>query len=61
MTAKQIGSWRLTNEQKQAIVREYARGDKVAAISQRYGVSVGYPSLLAFRLGATLRRPSKNK
>lgn len=47
---------RLSNEQRDEIVRRYASGENVTALSHEFGVDESYPGLLAQRRGVSLRK-----
>ena len=49
---------RLSHEVKQAIISEYASGEKIAVIAAKYGVDQTYPGLLYRR---SLNRKSKRR
>jgi hypothetical protein len=48
---------RLTNEQRVAIVKAYETGEKIESIEARFGVTTGYPGILARSAGVPVRRP----
>jgi hypothetical protein len=48
---------RLTNEQRVAIVKAYVTGEKIESIAARFGVTTGYPGILARSAGVPVRRP----
>lgn len=50
---------RLSEEEKQALVRAYRRGEKIDAICARFGVDRSYPRILARRRGFAPRSPGR--
>lgn len=52
---------RLSDETKDAIVRDYLAGINVYAIAAQYGVGHSYPGILARRRGHQARRPYRSE
>lgn len=52
---------RLTNEQREAVIEAYLRGDRLVDIAHRFHISHTYPPLLARRAQLKTRRQLTNK
>lgn len=53
------GSRTVPEHVRRLIVRDYARGEKIDAIAEAYGVDRSYPRKLAAQRGVPARRPQE--